>query len=141
MNTSTRCVAQRTLLVAWMTGALFAIACKSADAVRPVATTTYAGANVVVESFTVLDVQYPSGTGDWCYAPQLAVRGTRPNELFREIYGDFQITFDSGNGARATGPVAFAHLAVTDSTGLHVVTVAGPIVAGLFPTTYTGGSP
>jgi hypothetical protein len=60
-------------------------------------------------------------------------------DLFREIYGDYELTIDN-SGNRSTGGVATAVLTVTDDNGtLGTITGQGPIVSGSPPMTYTTG--
>lgn len=70
----------------------------------------------------------------------IVIAGMQPNDLFREIYGDYQLEFDFG-GKLPSGTTALAHITLTEGTGTQVLTVAGPVVSGALPTTYTGGNP
>jgi len=61
-------------------------------------------------------------------------------DLFREIYGDFELTFDRP-GARATPGAASAVVYVRDGGGnVGKVTASGPVVPGGLPESYTGGT-
>jgi hypothetical protein len=63
-------------------------------------------------------------------------------ELFHEIYGDWELTFDRGaDGARASGSDASATLYFLDADNrLDSVAIHGPIVPAPPLTTYTGGT-
>ena len=69
----------------------------------------------------------------------LGITGGSAVDLFQEIYGDFQLAiFSPGN--RSTGGEATAYITVTDGRGTQRrIVVAGPIVPGELPKTYTGG--
>ena len=129
---------------------------------------------LIVESFTMIEFEYPSARGRWFYAPQLRVRasgtfkaafitrmefeipelGPAPPcnaaisvgagaaiDLFHEIYGDYQLTFNR-DGFRASGTEAKVTITVADGSGRkRNVVVKGAIVHGELPTTYTGGNP
>jgi hypothetical protein len=61
-------------------------------------------------------------------------------DLFRELYGDYPISFDSP-GHRATGDSARAVLHYTlGGGGIRQLLLAAPVVQGSLPTTYTGGT-
>jgi len=131
---------------------------------------------LMVNSFTVLEIQYPGEPDYWYYAPQLEVtdtsvlggsrvvgfrmstipglpspfpdswyRGAQPadgaaRQLFREIYGDFPLSFFAGDGHRSTGGTAEARLLVLDGGGhYHMQAITATVMPGEFPNTYTGG--
>jgi hypothetical protein len=61
-------------------------------------------------------------------------------ELYRELYGDFELSFHQGGG-RANGSSATAVVLFTEPSGAMGQTVLTvPIVAGELPRTYTGGA-
>jgi ribosomal protein S28E/S33 len=125
---------------------------------------------LVIESFSMLEFQYPSALDRWFYAPQMrahAAPGRRvsvlvmrftipgldnapafgcganlmenPRDLFGEVYGDWLLTIDE-TGRRATGDVATVTITYVDDTGMAGTrVVAGPVVPGTLPATYTGG--
>lgn len=125
---------------------------------------------VRVESFRVIEYQVGARNDWWSYAPEvvlnaemlaeiLAIEFTLPGlgstprcwatrslqfgaatRLFREIYGDFELTFD-WPGRRATPGIATAVLDFVDAEGRPGRVLAeGPIEAGGYPATYTGGT-
>jgi len=66
--------------------------------------------------------------------------GSSPTEVFHESYGDFELTYDAGGGARASGTEAVAHITLRiPGPAAMIIDVPGPIVPGSMPTTYTGG--
>ena len=74
-----------------------------------------------------------------CSTNRVVVAG-QSDEMFREIYGDFELSFYKSNGARATPGQASATVFVRDEGGrFGRVTVTGPVVEGTLPTSYSGG--
>jgi len=125
---------------------------------------------VRVEGFRVIEYQLGTRGDWWSYAPEVllsseagaevisieftfpglgstprcwATRSVQPGavtRLFREIYGDFELTFD-WPGQRATPGVVTAVLDFVDADGQPGRVLAeGPIEAGGYPATYTGGT-
>jgi len=131
------------------------------------------GTLLVVESFRVIEFQYPSSPGHYYYAPEVRLRETANGagaaitaldfaipgfgpvpscmtfrrvdpgavlDLLPETYGDFAYAIYKP-GERASGTEASMTLTVTDGLGIgRKLTATGPIVPGVLPTTYTGGS-
>jgi hypothetical protein len=61
-------------------------------------------------------------------------------DVFGDFYGDWEVSFDVW-GARATSAEASGIIFLNDANGrLSHIQVSLPIVAGGFPTTYTGGT-
>ena len=70
----------------------------------------------------------------------LRVEGGQGVDLFGEVYGDYQVTFDAA-GARAADGEATATITFEDGTGLTGTVVArSAVVPGGLPTTYSGGT-
>jgi hypothetical protein len=62
-----------------------------------------------------------------------------PFDVFREIYGDYELTIDVP-GARAASGVATAYITMRiGQSDAIVLKATGPVVPGSLPTTYTGG--
>ena len=123
---------------------------------------------LVIESFSMLEVQYSTstrwfyapqvrvrestgrGTADVIQSdftipglgaapPYYRLRRVKAGEsrdLFQEVYGDFELTIDGAG--RATAGLAELRLTVHDAAGYHTLTATGPVVPGIFPTTYSG---
>lgn len=73
-----------------------------------------------------------------CAAAHWVAPGTA-SELFREVYGDYSITFDFNGGARVNARTVALKLYYVAQDGVRTVTATGPVVAGGLPTTYSGG--
>lgn len=73
------------------------------------------------------------------FCTQVPVEGGKPVDLFREIYGDYELTLDDP-GHRATSSTGTGTFTFVDASGQSTtVNATGPIVPGSLPTTYTGG--
>lgn len=69
-----------------------------------------------------------------------AVQAGGSTQLFREIYGDYELTVDR-SGARAVPGNAVATVYFFDDRGVAgKVLASGPIVSGQYPYSYTGGT-
>lgn len=127
--------------------------------------------NILIESFSVIEVQYPSAPGRWYYAPLVtmkapstsnggdvlsvaitipdlgtwecsATRRVAPGstiELFREVYGDFELTFMHGDGHRIPTAVASIDVLVRENGGTARLNASAGVKEGDFPASYTGG--
>jgi hypothetical protein len=75
-----------------------------------------------------------------CLTHALVASG-QATDLFHEVYGDFDVTFDRP-GARATSPQASGIILVRDANGrVGHITVSVPIEPGNLPSTYSGLNP
>lgn len=127
--------------------------------------------NVLIESFSVVEVQYPSAPGRWYYAPLVtmkapatsnggevlsiavtipdlgswecrAARKVAPGsaiELFREVYGDFELTIHHSDGHRIPPAVASVEVLVRENGSTARLNASAGVKAGDFPASYTGG--
>lgn len=76
-----------------------------------------------------------------CFADAFFVPDDVDTPLFREVYGDYEVTIFARDYHRSTGGVAPARLTYSDMAGhIYATDIAAPIVPGSLPTTYTGGS-
>ena len=127
--------------------------------------------NVIIESFSVVEVQYSSAPGRWYYAPLVTMKApatsnggevlsiaiTIPDlgtwecrarrrvasgsaiELFREVYGDFELTIHHSDGHRIPPGVASIEVLVRENGGTARLNAYAGVKAGDFPASYTGG--
>jgi len=91
-------------------------------------------ANAIV---TRIAVAVPGVLGAPAYQTSKCVGAGTQMPLFREVYGDFELTIDHP-GARSPGGSGTAEITFEDAFGRQgKVTATGPVVAGGFPTTYS----
>lgn len=91
-------------------------------------------ANAIV---TRIAVSVPGVLGAPAYQTSKCVGAGTQMLLFREVYGDFELTIDSP-GTRSPGGSGTAEITFEDAFGRQgKVTATGPVVAGGFPTTYS----
>lgn len=127
--------------------------------------------NILIESFSVVEVQYQSAPGRWYYAPLVtmkapatsnggdvlniaitipdlgtwecrATRRVAPGstiELFREVYGDFELTIHHSDGHRIPPAIASVEVLVRENGDTARLNASAGVKAGDFPASYTGG--
>ena len=68
------------------------------------------------------------------------IKAGEERTLLNEIYGDFELTIDHP-GIRASASTATGTLMYVDGSGRRAeLSLSGPIVAGTYPSTYSGGT-
>jgi hypothetical protein len=74
------------------------------------------------------------------WAVGLSVPPDQDTPLFHEVNGDFELEGFAPDGRRSTGGEAIVKLTYRDLAGrVYATTIAGPIIPGTPPTTYTSG--
>jgi hypothetical protein len=141
-----------------------------AVATMAVAATTNLGPSdaIVVDSFSMIEYQYPSTPSAWSYAPQMrahAVPGHTASVLTmkfaipglgnipafgcdaslnatpRDLFGEVygDWLLEIGGTQRATGDSATVTITFADNGMTAIRVVSGPIIQGSTPTSYSGG--
>jgi hypothetical protein len=141
-----------------------------AVATMTVVTTTNVGVSdaIVVDSFSMVEFQYPSSPEAWSYAPLMRAHarpghtasilvlafslpgfgnipafscGARLSVTPVDLFGEVygDWLLEIGHTQRATGDSATVTITFEDNGTPTIRMVSGPIVQGSLPTTYTGG--
>lgn len=125
---------------------------------------------IVVDSFSMIEFQYPASPANWSYAPQMRAHaepghsvsvqvlrfaipglgnipafscGARLNVTPLDLFGEVYgdwLLEIVGGAQRATGDQATVTMTFLDNGKMATRVVSGPIVPGSFPATYTGGA-
>jgi len=100
-----------------------------------------AGTSIQVLGFEMLEIPGLAPPFPLLHANDVAVAAGTGAELFKEIYGDYPVSFSGWELERATGGNATARLTYRDGTGtIRQATLEAPIVPGGPPGSYTGGT-